>query len=346
MKHILTALITCALSAPLSAQQNLPTPQASPAASVSQTIGITEVTVSYHRPGAKGRKIWGGLVPYDAVWRAGANENTTISFSGPVLIGGKTITAGTYGLHMIPTPGEWTIIFSTNSTSWGSFSYDEREDAFRVTVKPRKAPRQEWLSYQFNDLASNGATLSLRWEELEIPLRIEVDVHAAVLQNARDVYLRGLARFGWQGWYQAANYCALNNVNLEEGIEWADRSIRMNRTFNNLWVKGVLLQKTGKTAEGTTAKEEALNLGTEVAINAMGYQYLLGGDTEEALALFKFNVEKFPDSWNVYDSLGEGYAAAGETKLAIEYYRKALSKVEAAAQQERIRQILQTLEGK
>lgn len=343
MKLLIHLIMICCLVLPVYAQQNLPVPQASPGASVSQTIGTTDVIVTYNRPGVKGREVWGSLVPYEAVWRAGANENTTISFSDPVSFGGKAVPAGTYGLHMIPMKEEWTIILNKNSTSWGSFFYNEDEDAARVSVKPTAAPYQEWLSYQFNDLSTNGATLSLRWEELEIPVRIEVDVHTAVLNHARDVYLRGLAGFGWQGWYQAASYCAINNVNLEEGTRWADRSIRINRTFNNLWVKGVLLQKTGNTTEGKKFKGEALELGNEVGINALGYQFLFGGDIDEAISLFKINIQRYPDSWNAYDSLGEGYAAAGETKLAIENYSKALSMVEDQTQKDRIQQVLKTL---
>jgi hypothetical protein len=350
MKLVFVLALVLALffvaASPVTAQQNLPVPQASPGASVSQTIGTTEVTVTYHRPGVKGRTIYGGLVPYDAVWRAGANENTTITFTDAVTFGGKEIQAGTYGLHMIPTEGEWIVILSKNATSWGSFFYDKEEDALRISVRTRTVKSQEWLSYQFDELSQNSATLSLRWGELEIPMHIEVDVPNAVIAHARDVYLRGLAGFSWQGWYQAANYCAINNLNLEEAITWADRSIQINRTFTNLYVKALLLSKTGKAQEGTKAKIDALTLANEAAINALGYQYLFGGETDEALELFQINVEKYPDSWNVYDSLGEGYATVGKTQLAIEYYTKALSMAPDDSQKDRIRQVLKTLGSK
>lgn len=327
------------------AQGNLPVPEASPAAAVTQTIGTTEVTVTYHRPGAKGRVIWGGVVPYDQVWRAGANENTTIGFSGPVRIGGTDIAAGTYGLHMMSTKGDFTIILSKNATSWGSYFYTKDEDALRVQVKPRRATFQEWLSYRFDGLTAGSATLSLSWGEVEIPMLIEVDVPTSVIRHAREVYLRGPAGFGWQGYYQAANYCAMKDVNLEEAISWADRSIQANRNFTNLWVKGLLQEKLARTAEGKKTKEEALLLADEAAINALGYQYLQGGSVEEALALFTINVEKHPGSWNAYDSLGEGYAAAGKTALAIENYSKALGMASEEAQKTRIQQVIKALKA-
>jgi hypothetical protein len=328
------------------AQPAFPAPEASPAASVSQTLGITSISITYHRPGVKGRTVWGALVPYDAVWRAGANENTTITFSDPVTVQGKPLPAGTYGLHMIPAKGDWTVIFSKNATSWGSYSYQENEDALRVKTQPKPSPFQEWLNYQVDLTGPGAAVVSLRWEKLEIPFRVEVDVPATVLRKLRDEYLRGLARFTWQGWYQSANYCAANRVNLDEAMTWIDRSIRMNRDFNNLWVKADLLGLSGKESDAKKGKEEALALSNETAINALGYQYLGAGRTDAAIELFKINVEKYPDSWNVYDSLAEGYQTRGDTKLAIEYYSKALAKTTDETQKTRIRQTLNGLGAK
>jgi tetratricopeptide (TPR) repeat protein len=350
MRSIFGGLFVLALCACFlknaAAQQNLPIPEASQAASVSQTVGLTEITVRYHRPGVKGRAIWGGLVPYNEVWRAGANENTTISLSGPVRIGGKDLAAGTYGVHMIPTKENITVILSTNASSWGSYFYNEKEDALRLSVRPGQAPFQEWLSYQFNDITPSSVTLSLRWEKLEIPLLIEVDVPASVVKEARDVYLRGLGGFRWQGWQQAANYCSVHNVNLQEALAWADQSIRMNRNFSNLWVKGVLLEQTGQATEGERTKQEALLISDEASINVLGYQYFEGGNVERALELFTINVKKHPESWNAYDSLGEGYAAAGKTKEAIDAYSKALSMTSDEVQKVRIRTVLKGLGAK
>src|SRR6266446_4933574 len=137
-------------------------PRQSQHAVVTQRIGITDITVNYHRPLVNDRKIWGSIVPYGQVWRAGANENTTIAFSDPVTIEGKPLPKGTYGLHMIPGEKEWTVIFSKNSTSWGSFTYDQAEDALRVTVKPQTAEFHDALTYDFDDLQPNSTTVTMR----------------------------------------------------------------------------------------------------------------------------------------------------------------------------------------
>ena len=156
-------------------------------ASVMQRLGIdTDITIEYSRPGVKGRKIWGELVPYGLApgnkysndkpfpWRAGANENTTIEFSKDVLIEGNKLPAGKYGIHMIPSKKDWIIIFSKNNSAWGSFSYNQEEDALRVTVTPVEAPHQEWLIFGFDNLAGTSATAFLRWEKLKVPFKIEL----------------------------------------------------------------------------------------------------------------------------------------------------------------------------
>ena len=191
----LLAILLSAFIMPAAAQTPMPVPQPSPKATVSQTIGITKVEVVYHRPAVKNRKIWGDLVPYNTVWRAGANENTTISFSDPIKVEGKDLPAGTYGLHMIPTENTWTIIFNKNSSSWGSFFYKEEEDALRVTVQPQTAENEEQLSYAFDDVSNNSAVIVLRWEKLKVPIHVEVDTKELVLSKARTAYLRGPAGF-------------------------------------------------------------------------------------------------------------------------------------------------------
>jgi hypothetical protein len=326
------------------AQPQLSTPQPSPKATISQVVGITKMEIVYSRPGVKDRKIWGELVPYGQVWRAGANENTTISFADPVRIGGKELAAGTYGLHMIPTAKEWTIIFSRSATSWGSFFYKENEDALRVTVTPLVADHQEWLSYEFNDLTRNSVVVSLRWEKLRVPFTVELDVNAIVLTHARNEHLRGLAGFSWQGFNQAAMYCLQNNVNTEEGLRWADQSIAIAETFANLRVKAGLLEKSGNAAEVKALRDRSMEIAQEADINTLGYQMLGENKFQEAIDLFKRNVKNYPKSWNVYDSLGEGYDRNGQKKLAIEFYNKALSMVKDDANKKRINDILKRLE--
>jgi len=354
MKHngLIAALTSCFLLVVLLSareafgQTQLPVPRASQKAVVSQTIGLTDVTITYHRPGVKNRKIWGDLVPYGEVWRAGANENTTISFNDPVKIESQALGEGTYGLHMIPTENEWTVIFSKNASSWGSFFYDEKEDALRVKVKAQPAEHQEWLSYQVDELTSSSGIVSLRWEKLNVPIKIDLDRHNIVLTHARDEYLRGPAGFSWQGWNQAANYCLQNNINLEEAVTWADKSISMSEQFANLQTKAGLLEKIGKTADARPLKDRSMKIANEADINNLGYQHLSANRTKEAIDLFKKNVKAYPDSWNVYDSLGEAYEKNGDMKLAVENYSQALKRVKDEQNKKRITQTLNRLQTK
>src|SRR5260221_13947898 len=163
-----------------------------------QHIGLTDITIDYCRPLVGGREIWGKAVPYGQPWRSGANENTTISFTDDVSVEGHPLPAGTYGLHTIPTADQWTIIFSKNSTSWGSFSYDEKEDALRVTVKPHAAELQEALAYTFEELKPDSVAVTLRWEKLAVPFRRFPDVNAIGLRRIQKQILNNRG-FTWAG---------------------------------------------------------------------------------------------------------------------------------------------------
>ncbi len=329
------------------AQAPMPTPQASPEASVSQAVGISTVTVTYHRPGVKGRVIWGKLVPYGAIWRAGANENTTVTFSDPVKVEGKELPAGTYGLHMIPSEGDWTIVFSKNHTSWGDYFYNQSEDALRVTVKPQPAEMQEWMAFEFSDLTNTSAVLSLHWEKLRVPVAIAFDTDGIVLANARNSYLRGQAGFSWQSFNQAANYCLRRGINLDEALAWADKSISMNENLTNLSTKAGLLDKQGKTAEAKAVRDRAAKVAvTEQDVNQLGYLYLNANMVNEAIDVFKKNVKAHPDSWNAHDSLAEGYLKAGDKKMALESFKKSLGLVKDDENKQRIEGEIQKLEGK
>jgi len=325
------------------AQSPLPVPEASPQASVTQTIGISEVTVTYHRPGAKGRQIWGALVPYQEVWRAGANENTTISFSHPVTVEGKPLAAGTYGLHMIPAETQWTLIFSKNSTSWGSYFYNESEDALRVTVSSHPGEQREWLQYEFNDLTDSSAVLSLCWEKLCVPMLLTFDTPSIVVANARDAYLRGMNGFTWQGYNQAAQYCVRKNINLPQALAWADQSIGTNENFSNLRTKAAILEKMGKEGDAAALRDKAMKIATEADLNTLGYVYLNAGKVKDAREIFEKNVKAHPDSWNVYDSLAETLEKSGDTKGAIKNYEKALKLVGDERNKKRITETLAKL---
>ncbi|HEY7370045.1 MAG TPA: DUF2911 domain-containing protein [Thermoanaerobaculia bacterium] len=340
----LSLLIVVALlpAAALAQTPPLTLPQASPEATVTQRIGLTDITISYHRPAVNKRAVWGDLVPYDQVWRAGANENTTVSFSSPVTVEGRPLAAGTYGLHMIPTKAAWTVIFSNMSTAWGSFSYDEKEDAARVTVTPVESAFQERLLYTLDDPTDKSVAMVLRWEKLAVPIKVEVDTPAVVVDHLRGE-LRGLSRFNWQGWNTAANYCLQNGVNLDEAIAWADRSIQMNENFTNLQTRAGLAEKKGDAAMAAALRTKSMGIATEADINAYGYQLLGQKKTDEAIKMFQKNVKDHPTSWNTYDSLGEAYDIKGDKKLAADNYKKALSMVADEDNKKRINGILKRL---
>ncbi|MEO8584952.1 MAG: DUF2911 domain-containing protein [Acidobacteriota bacterium] len=305
------------------AQVPIVLPDGSPKASVSQTVGLSDFSVSYHRPAVNKRKIWGDLVPYGQPWRAGANQNTTLSASTPFTFGGKAVPAGTYGVHMLPAEGEWTVMLSTQSKAWGSFSYDEKEDVARVTVKPEAADFVERLSFTFDDPGNDTTALALRWEKLRVAVPITVDTKAVTLASIRE-QLRGLTRFSWQGWNQAAAWCARNNITTDEALAWADRSLSMQKTFANLRTKANLLEKKGDAKAAAALRAEAAPLATEIDVNILGYQLLGENKTAEALEYFRKNAKDHSQSWNVWDSLAEGLEKAGDTKGARENYEKAL----------------------
>jgi hypothetical protein len=232
-------------------------PRVSQRGTVTQRIGLTDVTITYHRPAAGGREIWGKTVPYGKVWRAGANENTTITFTDDVSIEGKPLAAGTYGLHTIPDKDQWTIIFSRNSTSWGSFSYDEKEDALRVTVKPHAAESFNALTYVFEDVKPDSAAATLRWEKLAVPFGISVDVKAAVLKSVKNE-LRSVGGFTWAGYDEAAQWCLDNNYNLEEALKWEETSIQNEDRFENWETKSRILDAMGRKDDAAKALSAAL----------------------------------------------------------------------------------------
>jgi hypothetical protein len=320
-------------------------PEASPAASVTQMIGLTEAKVTYHRPGVGGRKVWGELVPYGDVWRAGANENTVVSFSTPVKIAGKALPAGTYGLHVIPTPKDWTVIFSKVSNAWGSYSYDPKEDALRVTIPPLPSETfTERLSYSFDNPSETSATLAMRWETVRLPISIDVDTPKVVMANMRGE-LRGLARFFWLGWNQAAQYW-LKNGDLDEALKLSDKSLELGENFQNVMTRSAIVEKKGDVKAAAAQRAKALALATENDLNLYAYGLLAEKKADEALAIFRKNAEDHPGSWNAHDSLGEAYATKGDKKAAAESYTKALSLVKDPGNKKRIEQVLNKLKAK
>lgn len=327
------------------AQPSLTLPEVSQWAEVKQRIGLTDIDIVYHSPYVNGRKIWGTLVPYGEVWRAGANENTTISFTDDVKIEGNSLPAGTYGLHMIPTENEWTIIFSKDHTSWGSFFYKQSEDALRVKVKPETREFQEWLDYTFTDRKAASSKVTLSWEKVKVSFTVSVDVNAVALKHIRE-QLRNLPGFSWRGWEQAAQYCIANKTNYDEALKWINNSILMEENFTNVAAKAQLQALMGNTKEAAETKKKVMVLleqASENDVNVYSYQLMNEHDMPAAIEVFKMNVKKHPDSWNVYDSMGEAYNNAGDHKQSLSNYKTALSKA-PDDQKERIKRIITSLE--
>lgn len=249
---VLAAALMAVAGAALAQPPGLNLPRPSPNATVSQLVGVTKISIQYSSPGVKDRKVWGDLVPYGEVWRTGANENTTITFSTPVKIGGKELPAGIYGLQTIPTEGDWTVIFSKDADEWGAFSYKQENDALRIQVKPQTvADSLERMAFTFEDTTDTSTKVVLRWEKLRVPFQIDVDTSTLAVNAAKDA-------IRWQTPLQAANYCIQNNTCLDEAGRWIDASIALQEGFANLRAKALLLAKKNDTKGAVTYGEKAL----------------------------------------------------------------------------------------
>jgi tetratricopeptide (TPR) repeat protein len=314
---------------------------------VTQQIGLVTVSVEYsspdvHDPAGKDRrgKIWGTLVPYGVhdlgfnnrkgPWRAGANQNTVFTVSHPVKVEGQALPAGSYGMHMLAGEKDWTVILSKNSTSWGSFSYEQAEDALRVTVTPEKSPYHEWLTYDFSERLPDRATVALAWEDLRVPIHIVVeDMPSLYFANLRRE-LRNSPGFTWQAWNDAAQYCLRVNRNFEEGLTWAENAIALpgigQASFTTLSTKAQILDKLSRPTDAAAVMATAMDLpGTQaVEIHQYGRRLLAQGKTPEALAVFQKNAKRFGDAWPVHVGLARGYSAAGKYQDALKHAEIAL----------------------
>jgi hypothetical protein len=298
-------------------------PRQSQHAKLTQRIGVTDITINYHRPLANGRQIWGKVVPYGQVWRAGANENTTITFSDPVTIEGHAIDKGTYGLHMIPGENQWTIIFSKNSTSWGSFTYKQDEDALRVNVKPQTADVHDALAYDFDDLKVDSAVVTMRWEKVAVPFKVGVSVNDLVTASIHR-QLHGLNQYYWEGWDDAAGYFLANKINLEEALKDEDQSIQVEERYDNLLSKSRILETMGHKDEATACRNKALEKGNALQLYFYGRQLQGDKKQDEALAVFRSNAKKFPDFWTSHLGMARVYSAQGDFDNAVKEMKAAL----------------------
>jgi len=334
--------------------QNLPQIRTSPHARILQQIGLSEITIDYHRPAVLNREIWNNVVPYGTTnlgfgtakqspWRAGANENTTISFSDDVTLNNQKLPAGTYGLHMIVTDKDWTIIFNKVSTAWGSFFYNPDEDALRITAVPEKADFTEWLTYGFENLTTESADIFLKWENLKVKFNAKFDLDLVVMERYKKT-LVGAPGFNAQTYQQAAAYFINKNKYLDEASAWIDHSISIQENGSNLLTKAQLLDLKGNNDEAEQLRKRAVEIATETELNTYGYNLLLQQkNIDRAIDIFKMNVEKHPDSWNVYDSLAEAFALKGDKANARKNYKLALDK-SPESQKPRIQQAITGLE--
>ncbi|MFK7922695.1 MAG: DUF2911 domain-containing protein [Bacteroidia bacterium] len=325
MKRTILSLMGLLSIGILVAQSSITLPQASQKASMMQTVGLTEVSITYSAPSVNDRPVWGNIVPMNQVWRAGANENTVISFSQAVQIEGADLAAGTYGLHMIPSENEWTLIFSNNSTSWGSYFYKESEDALRVKVSPTSTEHTELLQYSFSNPTNEQVELALAWEKLKVSFTITTNTDEIVFASATDE-LRSTASFSWMGPYQIANYCLQNDTHLEEALSWIDQSISTGwgaeANYTNLSTKAQILEKMDRTDDAKEAWALALDNATEFQRYQYGTNLIQQEKHEEAMEHFKASAELYPDTWLSHAGLGAAYRVNGELKTALKHYEK------------------------
>ena len=346
LKPFALCLAILGLAGTVSAQNDLNLPDVSQAAEVKQRVALTDITVKYHRPLVNGRKIWGGLVPYGKVWRVGANENTTIEFSDPVSVEGKPLDKGTYGLHMIPNQDSWTVIFSKTNTGWGSYSYDQKEDALRVDVKPRPlAENKEALEFDFEDLKPTSTAVTMKWEKLGVPFTVSVSDSDQTLQNIR-AQLKGRGQFTWQALDEAAQFCLTRKINLDEALRWADASIQNEERFDNLSTKADILKALNRPDEAKTTWNHALEKATAPQLYTYGRQLQNQKKGSEAMEIFKEVAKRFPQGVYGYLAQARIKSAAGDFAGAASDAKQAQAAAPTDAQKQSIQALITRLDAK
>jgi tetratricopeptide (TPR) repeat protein len=311
-------------------------------ATVSEYVGLTQVSITYHRPAVNGRegKIWGGIVHTGFVdqgfgnrkpapWRAGANENTIIEFDNDVKVEGQTLAKGKYGLFIAYDPLESTVIFSKRTDGWGSFFYDEKDDVLRVKVKPQPVEKSvEHLKYEFLNETPNAAVIALSWEKLTIPFKVEVD-HLKQQFDAFVAESQNPRGFTSQGLIIAANWCLQNNYQLEKALDWATLASGQGfpgdpNSFAAHSTKATILYKLNKPDEAATVVKTALPLGNVGQLQQFGRQLITAKNPKAALEVFQYNYNKNPDQLITLTGMARGLSANGEYNKALEYANKAL----------------------
>lgn len=354
MKKFLASTLIIIVGHYAVAQLTLPPNGDNQKSTVTQGIGLASVAITYsspdvHGPNGEDRKghIWGELVHYGfidqgfgtskaAPWRAGANENTIITFSHDVKIGGKDLKAGTYGLFLdVEKEGPWTWIFSKNSTSWGSYFYDPKEDALRIQTTPLDVAHTEWLTYGFDDRQPTSTIAFLQWENKRVPFKIEVPTVNELYVNKMREELRGTTTgFNYQNWMTAAQFCAQHKINLEEALTWADAAISGTfigqEDFSSLQTKAQVLYAMGKDTEADIIMDNAIKepTATVQAVHQYGRTLLASGKNQKAMEVFKLNRQLHPkDKFTTFVGLARGYTALGDKKNAVKNWETAIQNI-------------------
>ena len=364
MKTYLPAVFLLFIAAPSISQimpLTLEPPGGNKKASVSEQIGIVKIEIRYSRPGVKGRegKIYNTPVAHygfadlghgtsdGAPWRAGANENTAISFSHPVKVEGHDLPAGSYGFSISLGEEESTLIFSKVSNSWGSFYYDPAEDALRVVVKNQALDQSvEWLKYEFIDQTENSATIAMSWEKRMIPFKIEADTKALQIAAFESDFRTTRPYYDY---IQAANWCVENDVALDKALDWMDRAIYFRimgeKNFRTLSTKAAVLTKMNRLDEAKKVMEEALPLGSVLDVHFYGRQLLSLKQADEAMKVYQLNYKKHPNEFTTNVGLGRAYSAKGDYKKALAYMKAALPQAPDGGNKTHVETMIKKLEG-
>jgi tetratricopeptide (TPR) repeat protein len=328
---------------------------------VAEQIGIVKIEIGYSRPGVKGRegKIYntpvahygfvdqGHGTSYSAPWRAGANENTTMSFSHPVTIEGKELPAGKYGFFIALGEEESTLIFNKVNTSWGSFYYDEKEDALRVPVKNKALETSvEWLKYEFIDQTPNSATIAMSWEKRMIAFKVEAKTKELQIAAFRNDFRTTRPYYDF---IQAAQWCLNNDYELEQALAWIDRGVNFRvmgeKNFRSLSTQAAVLTKLGRDPEAKKIMAEALPMGTMTDVHFYGRTLVNAKQSQEAFKVFKTNYDKYPTEYTTLVGMGRGYSAIGEYKKAITYFKQALPKAPNDFNKQSVEAMIKKLEA-
>jgi hypothetical protein len=344
---ILAVLV--ALNAGAQSSLTLPPDGQNQHASVTQYLGLVKVTIDYNSPkvhhprtGEDRRgKIWGTLVPWgmakglgygtctECPWRVGANQNTVFTTSNDIKVEGQQLAAGSYGLHMIPGQDEWTMIFSKNSTSWGSFFYDPAEDALRVKVKPAKSDYHEYLTFEFPERTLDRATVAMKWEDLQVPFTVSVDNIASLYIDNIRKELKNAHGFSWNNYNAAAHY-AIDNKDPKDALDWARVAATTGfpgqENFTTLMTLADAQSASGLEADASKTRDKALNLAstTPIELHLYARTLLQKGKKQEALSIWQLNAKRHPNEWPVNVGLARGNSAVGNYKEALKYAKLAL----------------------